>query len=314
MISDFLFVFAGLIGLWFGSDITVNSAKKIAEHLKMSVLFVGLIITSIGTSLPEIITNIIAGVNNLRGIESSGIGVGNIIGSNISNIALILGIIAFFAVLHTTKKSLYRDGGVMIGASVLAYIMAANGFISRFEGGILIIVYIFYLAYLMKHEKLVDMKPGPGKKENPFVDYGLILVGMLMVVYGAYLVVNRGVIVAQGFGMPNYIIGLFVGLGTSLPELSVSIRAISKKYHHLSLGTLIGSNITNSLLALGAGAIVSGFSVSKMVLLFDFPFMLIVSIIVFLMLLNHKNLNKREAIVLILLYLLFMYLNLVVLN
>ncbi len=298
--------------MWFGSNITVNAAKKIAWHLKMSPLFIGLIITSIGTSLPEIITNIIAGVNNLRGIESSGIAIGNIIGSNISNITLILGIIVFFCVLDITKRSLYRDGGVMIAVSAIAYIMASNGFISKIEGWILIIIYFIYLAYLIKHEKVVEMKPGPAKK-NGFIDFILIIIGLAMIVYGAKLVVTNGVAIAQGFNVPNYIIGLFIGLGTSLPELSVAGRALHKKYHHLSLGTLIGSNITNPLLALGAGAVVSGFSVSKTILLFDFPFMLIISTIVLLMLFRNKKLNKKDGIILILLYLLFMYISLVLL-
>jgi len=115
-------IIIGLLGLWFGSDITVSAARKIAHHLKVSPLFTGLVITSIGTSMPELVTSITVGINNLQ-VESSGIAVGNMIGSNIANITLLLGTITLFAVLHITTKSLYRDGTIMIAASVITYIL-----------------------------------------------------------------------------------------------------------------------------------------------------------------------------------------------
>jgi len=306
-----LLIVAGLILLWFGSDFVVTAARNIAQHLKMSPLFVGLVITAAGTSLPEISNNVMTGIANLTR-ESSGIGLGNVLGANMANITLLLGGIALFLPFSLRKNNLSRDGGFMIVALCLAFLAAADLRISRLEAASLLIAYLVYLVYIIRHERIVLPAPGPGKKEHPLVDAGLLTAGFAMVLGGGYLVVNSGVSLAQGYAVPNYVVGVFLGIGTTLPELSVSLRAALRKYHALFLGNLIGSNITNSLLALGGGAVISGYAVRREVLLFDFPYLLAVSAIIFLMLFRYSKLGRREGIMLLLFYLLFIYLNVVV--
>jgi len=311
MVQPLIFLIIGLIGLWFGSDIIVGAAQRIARKIGISELIIGLTITSIGTSLPEITNSIRSALNNLRGIESSGIIVGNIIGGNLVQITLLLGIVAIVAVLHTTKVSLMRDGSMVIIAASIMYLFSLDGVVSRLEGIILVSIYIAYLFYLLRVEKVVEKVKY--RKENPVFDMLVVSVGLVIIIYGAKLVVENGVIIAQQFNLVESFIGIFIGIGTSLPELSVSIKAVMKHSHRLGLGNLLGSNITDPLFSFGIGAAISGFTIEKVALLFYFPFWIVATLIALLMLFNHMNLNKKEGTVLILLYALFIYLSFVVL-
>ncbi|MBI4149341.1 sodium:calcium antiporter [Candidatus Woesearchaeota archaeon] len=312
MISDSIaLLIAGLISLWFGSDFVVTAAKDIAYRLRVSPLFVGLVITAIGTSLPEIANNIMTGIANLSG-ESSGIGLGNVLGANMANITLLLGAIALAMPFSLKKQRLSRDGGVMIAALLLLFAAAADLRISRLEAGFLLFAYLLYLLYLFKYERVVALQHKPGKSGHPLADAGLLAVGLAMVLGGSYLAVHSGVAVARLFAIPAYLIGLFLGIGTTLPELSISLRAALRKYYPLSLGNLIGSNITNPLLALGSGAVISGYTIDRTTLLFTFPFLLVASVIVFLMLCRSPRMSRGHGILLLLAYLLFMYLSVVI--
>jgi cation:H+ antiporter len=297
-----VFVFLGVLGLWFGSDLTVSAAKNI----------VGLTIASIGTSLPEIFTNVMAGFSILQGVDASGIAVGNIIGSDLGQITLMLGIVGMFATLHITRRSLRRDGTMMLVALALMFLASVDGYVSRFEGVTLVSVYVIYLGVLLRQEKLLEKvrshKKGRG---NIPLEALKCFTGIAIVIYAADLVVGNGVSVAVEMGVSNSLIGIFVGLGTSIPELSVSVKAIMRNAGYLSLGNLIGSNITDPLLSFGLGASIAGVNVSKDVIQFDFIYWLVSTLIVLLLLFNHMNLNRKESSVLILLYLLFIYLRIV---
>lgn len=307
MYLPILYIILGVIGLWIFSNIGVDAARRIAKQIGISELVIGLTITSIGTSLPEIFTNIMAGITNLRGIESSGIAVGDIIGSCMFQITIVLGICGLIAVLHTTKKSLYRDGTVMFGSAVVVLMVAINGYISRMEGLILILLYIFYIIYLLKDEKRVKYEKEVINKKQIIKDFIIIFFGLALVVFSAKLVVENGVAIAQYLKVSGFLVGLMVGVGTALPELSVSIQAIRKKAGALGLGNLIGSNITNPLLALGAGATISGFNIARTIISFDLIFWIITTAVVVLLLFNHKNLSKKESVIVILMYLIYIY-------
>lgn len=261
--------------------------------------------------MPEISNSIRSALNNLKGIESSGIIVGNIIGGNIVQITLLLGIVAIIAVLHTTKRSLVRDGSMVLIAASIMYLFSLDGIVSRTEGFILISIYLGYLLYLSRVEKIVEKVKL--RKENPVLDFLIIAVGLIIIIYGANLVIENGVMLARQSNVGDVFIGILIGIGTSLPELSVSIKAVMKQSHRLGLGNMLGSNITDPLFSFGIGAAISGFSIEKSALLFYFPFWIIVTLIALLMLFNHMNLNKKEGAVLILLYVLFIYLSFVLL-
>jgi len=227
-------------------------------------------------------------------------------------ITILLGIVGMVAVLHTTKKSMFRDGSMIFAALIIMYLFSLDGFVSKVEGIILILIYIGYLIYLSKVEKIKNHSQI--RKENPLLDLLVIAIGIAIIIYAAKFVVENGVIIAEELNIIGAFIGIFIGIGTSLPELSVSLKAVIKQSHHLSLGNIIGSNITDPLLSFGSGAAISGFVVGKTALIYYFPFWIFATLIALLMLFNHMNLNKKEGAVLVLIYLLFMYLSFVVLQ
>jgi cation:H+ antiporter len=308
--GEILYILAGLVGLTWGSDYAVEAARGIAKKLRVSELTIGLTLTSIGTSLPEILTNIMSGLSTKAGLDASGIAVGNIIGSDLAQITLLLGITGFIATLAMPLRSLKRDGFMLLLALILMYATAADGHVSRAEGVILVLAYIVYLIYLLSQERVFEKHRGKvhGRREYGIgADLLKILVGLAVVIYSADVIVGNGVSLATRWGLAEAVVGLFIGLGTSMPELSVALRAISKKAGELSLGNLIGSNITDPLLSFGLGASVAGVTVSETVLRFDFAYWLAATVIALLLLYNHLNLNRKESSVLIIIYLLFMY-------
>jgi len=308
MIISLLALVLGLLGLWIGGDIIIPAAQRIARRLKISEAVIGLTIVSIGTSVPEISSTVASGLKTLSGTDASGIAVGNIIGSCLSQITIVIGIIGFMATMYISKRSLKRDGLMMMAALLAMALAASDLFISRLEGMLLIALYLAYLVFLLKGEKIfVKSKKGVDRK-GAIKDAVMILGGAFIVVISADLAVSRGVEIARLFNVKEVLIGIFVGLGTTLPELSISLKAAHEKSGALSIGNLIGSNITDPLLSLGAGASISGFSLISQTLIFDIPFWLVGTTIALLLLYNHTNLNRAEASILIVLYLFFLYL------
>ncbi len=302
------FIILGLLGLWFGSDIVVDNARDIAKSLGVSELIVGLTITSIGTSLPEISTNLAAGFSTAAGKDASGLAVGNIIGSELSQITIILGIAGFMATLTTTKRSLKRDGIMMFMAILLMYLACIDTYVSRGEGMFLVLIYLTYIALLLAQERVWGkFKTSREPKKKMLWRVVLILVGILVVIVSANAIVDNGVLLAEKLSITESLIGLFIGFGTSIPELSVAVKAVSKKAGSLSLGNLMGSNITDPLFSFGLGASIAGVTVSETVLAFDFVYWAMATLIALLLLFNHLNLNRKESSILIVLYVFFMY-------
>ena len=310
MVHNEIFLFLlGLAGLWFISTFVVEAAKRISAKLKISEIFIGLTIASIGTSLPEIFISVVSGWDRLHGIETSGIALGNIIGSHVAQITIILGIVGMFTVLHFSKQELMRNGLIMLAVIPILFVLAYNG-LQWWEGIIMMGLYVGYIIYISKKERVVEKVRINNKTNSAILDVLIVVVGLFLIVFSAKLLVDNGIFLGEVFGLSPYIIGLFVGLSTSFPELTVSLRAATKKAGRLSLGNLIGSNITDPLFSLGAGTVFAGFSVAKDILRFDFIYWFVVSAIAFFMLWNHRNLNKKESGVLIALYVLFIYLKL----
>ena len=301
-----------LAGLLIGSGLVIEGAQRIARALQINELIIGLTVISIGTSLPEIATTIAAAFERLQGIETSGIVIGNIIGSNISNITLILGIIGFFAVLKIGRKNLRRDGTMLIVAMMIFAIATMNGFISKEIGAFLIIINVFYLLYLSKTEKIIE-KVKTNRSKNPLIDFIMILVGIAIVIYTSDIVVSQGIFIARLYGVQELTIGLLIGLGTSLPELTVSLIAVLKGHSELSIGNLIGSNINNSLFVLGMGAVISEFVVDASAIMWDIPIMIAVTLLALLFLYKKHDVTKIEGAFLVLCYIAYMVLRLFIL-
>ena len=311
-----IWILLGLVGLAFGSDVVVGGARAVARRLGVSSLVIGLTITSIGTSIPEIATNVGAALYGRGGTETSGIAVGNIVGSCFGQITLLLGISAAFTTLHAPDGALRRDGMALGGATVVMIAACLDGVVSRYEGGLLAVAYVAYLLLVYVQERgdrggiAVDVADeGQAPPEGRLhVDLGKVVGGIALVLIAANLVVGQGAELARELGMSELWIGLVVGLGTGLPELTVSVQAARSTDGALSLGNLMGSNITDPLFSFGLGAAIYPVTVSASALSFDLPFWGAATLIALLMLLDHRDLNRLEAGVLFTLFALYLVL------
>jgi cation:H+ antiporter len=310
MKTQIILFILGVIGLWLGAGITITGATAIAKKLKISYLFVGLTILSIGTSLPEIFTHVASSWKILNGIEASGVAVGTNIGSNIIQITLIMGMLGLFAVIKSSKQIQKRDGLIMLGSIALLWLLGLNGIISRIEGFILVALYVIYIYWISRSEKsikeLIDPhhKPLSKKKERHIlIDIGNVMVGLVLLGFASIWVVDNTLFFANHFGIEQSFFGLVViGVSTALPELTTAVRGVMKGVKQMSLGVLIGSNITNPMLALGIGAAISGYKISQTITWFDIPFWFGISALALIFFHRTKKLEKWEAAVLVFSY------------
>lgn len=306
---SFFFLSIGLIGLWIGAMIVVSSGKAIAKRFGVSELLIGLTVVSIGTSTPEIMVSIFSGF-----YHASGIAVGAMIGSCLTQITLILGIAGLIHNLKATRKALMLDGLVLI-LSILVYWAFAftDKAFSRIEGIIMVTSYIAYLFYTAKNDELSAYKKETGihEVEGKSLMYRIfcLLGGLAILVASAEVVLQNALSLTQNLGLSQSFIGvMIIGVATCLPELSTAIVAVIKKSPGISVGSLIGSNITDPLLSIGLGTIVHEFDVSPELLYFDIPFWLLSSILALLLLHRRRlTLNKAEASILVVVFIFFAF-------
>lgn len=304
---EFLYLILGIIGLLISSNLVVRGAKNLANFFNVSELFIGLTVVALGTSLPEIAVNIMSGFNNLKGIEASGIAIGNIIGESLNLFTFGLGLIAIISTVIISRKFFNRDSVVLLVTVVIFFVMALDFRITRFEGITLILIYFIYLYFLHHHEKISPKKGGRKKPAHPFLDFSLLSGGLVLVLYSSSTVVKNGILVAESFGVPETLIAIFViSLGTSLPEVTVSLYSAIKKSYQLSIGNLMGSVTCDMLLTLGAGASIAGFNVEKKLVFFDIPFLFFTLVIALLLLRKGGRLLKWEGAILIFIYLIYL--------
>lgn len=254
---EIVWLLLSLVILYFGAEWLVSGASSFASRLGVSPLIIGLTIVSVGTSAPELVVSVKAAMNG-----QSAISIGNVLGSNLFNIALILGISAIIYPLTVKRQLLKFDVPVMVFISILFLILFLDAKISFPEALLFILLFVGYMVYLFvssfrnkgkESEEAEVIK----KYKHWAIDLLLIGVGFAGLVYGSNLLVENAVIIAEKLGMSAALIGLtIVATGTSMPELATSIVAAIKKRSDIAIGNVVGSNIFNILLILGtAGAI-----------------------------------------------------------
>ncbi len=316
MTNLIFFLIFGLIGLWIGATLIVEATKKLALALKISPMMISLTVISIGTSLPEIATNIKSGL-----IGASGIAIGTNIGSDVTQITFVLGMTAIIGTLFATKSLLKRDCAMVLISIILFFLVGITGYrITWTEGVILIVIYIVYLYFVSKDEKVLkkikeDVYYGKNNyqhKKAEIKNIILLILGLAILIYASNKVVENAITLAELWGVAQSFVGvMIIGVGTALPEFSTAITAIFKKEGSISVGTLIGSNITDPLFSMGFGAIASGTKglfFAKNLLFFDIPFWFIASLIALLLLRRNMRLERKEGFVLLFLYALFIFL------
>ncbi|WP_407292228.1 calcium/sodium antiporter [Stutzerimonas zhaodongensis] len=285
-LMTFAYLIAGLVLLVAGAEALVRGASKLAARFGISPLIIGLTVVAFGTSAPETAVSIQASLNG-----SGDIAVGNVIGSNIANILLILGLSALVAPLVVSRQLVRLDVPVMIGAGLLTFALAWNGNISRLDGIVLLVMLVLYTAFLVvasKNEKKRAQDDefadayGLEGADKPFgwvIQLLLVAIGLGLLIFGSNLLIEGAVSLARALGLSELVIGLTViAVGTSMPELATSLLAVYRGERDIAVGNVVGSCIFNLLLVLGAGAVVSseGLSISPNALSFDIPVMLAV--------------------------------------
>ena len=333
----------GLVLLVKGSDFFVKAAAAIATKLGVSEFVIGLTLVAIGTSIPELASSVAASLQ-----QQSDIVMGNIVGSNIANIGLILGVAASLAVIKTREEMLKRDGYLMLFAALVLYIFIINGEISRIEAVLFLLLYVAYILFLLKEkpqfkgaygfkeflsyffkfeyvktvlDAVSNHRQGRNNDKNAsgvtaqskeaktgfLKDIAVLILGGAAVIVGAHYLVTEAVFFADYFLISKMLIGItIVAIGTSLPELSVSVSAARQGYGDIAVANVIGSNIANIFLILGVSASVFPIAVTHGTLVIIAPFMILMSVLLLIFIKTRWELSRREGLALLVLYGAFM--------
>ena len=266
---------AGFVLLYFGGDWLVNGGVALARRFRISPLVIGMTIVAFGTSAPELLVSM---TSSIKG--SAGIAMGNVIGSNIANIGLILGLTAMLCPIPTENRKVSANGLVMILASLLALVLSLNNGLSRIEGlilfaGIILFTVISIRLGRTKQDATQPNSEPQGKEMSVLVALLLIALSCAMLAFGADFMVDGATHIAKAIGVSDKVIGLtIVALGTSLPELAASVAAALKKEMDISIGNIIGSNIFNLMCVLGVSASIRPIPFDYMQYRMDFVIMM----------------------------------------
>ncbi len=297
-------VFGLLLGFLFlikGADAFVDGASALARLLRIPSVIIGLTIVAMGTSAPEASVSITAGLAG-----SNEIALGNVIGSNIFNSLVVVGLCAIIYAFSTDKDILKRDLPVNIGVSVLLGVLLLDGTLSRLDGCILLVLMAGYIG-MMIHQALKDRTEKEENEEPVSLVKSLIFIslGLAAVIFGGNLVVDNATVLAQKLGMSETFIGLtIVAIGTSLPELVTSLVASRKKESGLALGNAIGSNIFNVLFILGMSAVLSPIPAAAETMI-DVVLMSGVAVLMLIFAGSKKGFSKMEGILCVALYVMY---------
>ena len=302
---DFLIFFAAMAGLVYGADFIIKESERIALHYNISHFVIGATLVAFGTSLPEMAASMMA-----SGYGKSDLAVANVIGSVSFNITLVLGLVFLIAKKMKPKRDLFaKDSAWILMPVMIMILMSFDGKISRIDGFIFLFMMVAYILFLFKDAK-EDLEDEidtdlATEKFNWLSSISLLVVGFVLTIGGAHFVVESASSIARMFGVSEWIIGLFlVSLGTSLPELVVSLVAVKKGHADLSIGNIIGSNVANFSMVLGGAAMISPLLINLRENYFDISIMIAASIALLLILAN-KLYNKAGAVFLLIILALF---------
>jgi cation:H+ antiporter len=297
----------GLLLLVGGGEALVRGSVAVAERLGVSPMLIGLTLVGFGTSTPELVTSLQAAL-----VGAPGVAIGNIVGSNIANTLLIMGISAVILPMATTKAAFRRDGPVLIAASVLMMVVVLAGFLDRWMGAVFLVLLAAYTAYTAVTERrkpdspaaMVHAVEAEDVSSLPPRGMGLGLgavftvVGIVLVIVGADQLVEAALVIARAAGMSEAVIGLtLVAVGTSLPELVTSVMAAIRRHADVAFGNVVGSNIFNILGIAGITAVVSPIPVPPEIIRFDIWVMLATALLLVGFAVTGWRVNRWEGVV-----------------
>ena len=301
-LSFTLLILGGLL-LYYGAEKIVHGGSHLAARLGLSPLVIGLTIVAFGTSLPEMVVSLAAAAK-----DHSSIAIGNIIGSNIANVGLVMGLSAFIFPLTITYLNIRKDLIIYMIAALVFTFFCFDGMINRWEGAILfggIIGYSWYSITRPRHRVEKDIYG----KDSITKCFFYLLFGSIFLYFGSKLFVEGAVSLAELLGVSNVVIGMsVVALGTSLPELATSIVASFHKEHGISVGNIIGSNLFNILSVIGLVSFLYPLHVPLEIMQFEIPFMIAFGVVLFPIALMKQPISKITSGILLIGYIAFIIL------
>lgn len=315
MFWNIFLLFIGLFVLIMGGDSLVKGASRIALRLHISPLVVGLTIVAFGTSAPELLISLKSALSG-----SPDLAMGNVVGSNICNLALVLGVTATISNIHVGADSMKIDWPMAMGSSLLMYFLVGDGDLTFYEGVLFVSLLIGYTVFIIRRSRSQSQEARTIEQElekptedspstNIWKDLGFIALGCAGLYFGAEWFVGGAQELARFLGVSERIIGItVVALGTSLPELVTAIVASFKKETDLALGNLMGSNIFNVLSILGITSIVKDIEVNQAIRNVDMLWMLGITFLILPLMLTSKKIERIEGVLLLLIYSVYIYL------
>lgn len=312
---SFILLIIGFALLIKGADVFVDSSASIAKRFNVPSMIIGLTIVAMGTSAPEAaisVTSSLAGLNDMS--------IANVVGSNFFNILVVLGVSSILAKLPVQNSTVKKDTPFLILISALLLIFALDFKLGRIEGIVFLGLFAYFLYYTIKSAKNsisnndeLDIENGSSSSELAIDEsYSMpktlihCIIGVISIVVGGDVVVDSASTIAANFGMSANLVGLtIVAVGTSLPEFVTSIVAIKKGETDIAIGNVIGSNIFNILLVLGLAATINPMGVT-LVSLIDIIFMVLITILLFVMIRKDNSLVKKQGIILVVIYVIYM--------
>ncbi|WP_111658166.1 calcium/sodium antiporter [Isoalcanivorax indicus] len=303
-----LYIGLGVLLLTCGGEALIRGALAAARRLGVSPLLSGLLIVGFGTSAPELVVSVDAALN-----ARPDIAVGNVVGSNIGNILLILGLCALITPLAVKPLALRRDAVTVVAASILFLVLVGGSALARFDAAILLLALLGYLVWAYRTERFGGAPSGALHEAEaqeltaiPGSAFGIVaasVLGLVLLVLGSRVLLTGAVGIAEAFGVSEAVIGLtLVAVGTSLPELSISVIAAFRRHADVAIGNILGSNIFNLLGILGISALLQPLPVHARILQFDQWVMLAVSLLLLVFLYTGRRLSRIEGGLLVLGY------------
>lgn len=316
----YVWLVVGFVLLIKGADWFVDSASAMAKKLRISPIIIGMTIVSLGTSAPEVVVSIIASLEGNGDMVA-----GNIVGSNIANVTMILGLTVVVSPIVVERGVANRDIVFSIGAALLLLLLVSErwfgtdggSILTRIDGLIFLAVLVFYMYYIFKKamrtrtstldEEAIETGTTHGKASRGWGILSVILlVGLVGIVLGGDLVVSSATEIAIALGMSQALVGLtIVAIGTSLPELVTSLMAAFKGETEMALGNLVGSGVLNILFVLGIASVISPLEVSGSIII-DIFIMLFITVAVLVMAKTKYHLNRTEGIILVVFYIVYL--------
>ena len=305
-----ILIIGGLVFLYFGADWLVKGAVTISLHFGLSPLIVGLTVVALGTSLPEALVSIQASINN-----QGGIALGNVIGSNIINIALILGLSSLLQPLKVDSHLVKADVPLLVGASFLLIVLLEDFHISRMEGAVLLLGIVFYVCGNImtvkrttpKEDEIDGMEIPEDPSKNLMRDIGFLILGLIALAFGSNILVSGAVDLARIWGLSEALIGLtIVSIGTGTPELATALMAAYRKTADIAIGNAVGSNLFNIMFVVGLAGLISpmhatGINSSDLYVMFGLTFLLLPTVW------TGMVLDRKEGLLFLVIYVAYLY-------